>query len=58
VKTLLRALAWPFRQLRRLRRRPRRLRFTRDGKYFVAISIGIGLAAINTGNNLLYLILG
>jgi uncharacterized protein (DUF58 family) len=34
------------------------LRFTRDGKYFVIISIAIGLAAINTGNNLLYLILG
>ncbi len=44
--------------LRRLRRRRRRLRFTRDGRYFVAISIGIGLAAINTGNNLLYLLLG
>ncbi|HUH05968.1 MAG TPA: DUF58 domain-containing protein [Kofleriaceae bacterium] len=58
MKTLLRSLAWPLRQLRRFRRRPRRLRFTRDGKYFVAISIGIGLAAINTGNNLLYLILG
>ncbi len=39
-------------------RPPRRLRFTRDGRYFVAITIGIGLAAINTGNNLLYLLLG
>jgi len=39
-------------------RPPRRLRFTREGRYFVAISIGIGLAAINTGNNLLYLLLG
>lgn len=43
---------WP-----RLRRR-RRLKFTRDGRYFVAITIGIGLAAVNTGNNLLYLLLG
>lgn len=39
-------------------RPPRRLKFTREGRYFVAISVGIGLAAINTGNNLLYLLLG
>lgn len=38
--------------------RPRRLNLTREGKYFVAVSVGIGLAAINTGNNLLYLLLG
>ena len=44
--------------LLRALRPPRRLRFTRDGRYFVAITIGIGLAAINTGNNLLYLLLG
>lgn len=37
---------------------PRRLRLTRDGKYFVGITIGVGFAAINTGNNLLYLLLG
>ena len=43
---------------RRFKRRARRLRFTREGKYFVGITIGIGLAAINTGNNLLYLLLG
>jgi uncharacterized protein (DUF58 family) len=36
----------------------RRLRFTREGKYFVALTLGIGFAAINTGNNLLYLMLG
>lgn len=42
---------------RRLRP-PRRLKFTREGRYFVAITVGIGLAAINTGNNLLYLLLG
>ncbi len=39
-------------------RPPRKLRFTREGRYFIAISLGIGLAAINTGNNLLYLLLG
>lgn len=37
---------------------PRRLRFTREGKFFVGITIGVGAAAINTGNNLLYLLLG
>ena len=36
----------------------RKLSFTREGKYFVAITFGIGFAAINTGNNLLYLLLG
>jgi uncharacterized protein (DUF58 family) len=43
---------------RRLFRSPRRLRFQREGKLFVAITMGIGLAAVNTGNNLLYLLLG
>jgi uncharacterized protein (DUF58 family) len=36
----------------------RRLRVTREGKYFVGITLGVGMAAINTGNNLLYLLLG
>lgn len=35
----------------------RALKFTREGKYFVALTLGIGFAAINTGNNLLYLML-
>ncbi|MGZ3440098.1 MAG: hypothetical protein ACXVDD_11300, partial [Polyangia bacterium] len=43
---------------RRWFRPPRRLSFTREGKYFVGITIGVGFAAINTGNNLLYLLLG
>jgi uncharacterized protein (DUF58 family) len=51
VASLLRRLA------RRFRSR-RRLRLTREGRLFLAITIGIGLAAINTGNNLLYLLLG
>ncbi|TNE51506.1 MAG: DUF58 domain-containing protein [Deltaproteobacteria bacterium] len=37
---------------------PVRLKFTREGKYFFWMTIGVGLAAINTGNNLLYLLLG
>jgi uncharacterized protein (DUF58 family) len=36
----------------------RRLRVTRDGWYFCLLAIGIGLAALNTGNNLLFLVLG
>ncbi len=43
--------------LRRFRS-PRRLKFTREGKFFVGITLGVGFAAINTGNNLLYLLLG
>jgi uncharacterized protein (DUF58 family) len=40
----------PFKQLH--------LKFTREGKYFIGITLGVGFAAINTGNNLLYLLLG
>jgi len=40
------------------RRPPRKLKFTREGKFFVGITLGVGFAAINTGNNLLYLLLG
>jgi uncharacterized protein (DUF58 family) len=43
---------------RRRLRPPRRLRFTREGKFFVGITLGVGFAAINTANNLLYLLLG
>jgi len=39
-------------------RPPRRLKFTREGKFFLGITLGVGFAAINTGNNLLYLLLG
>ncbi len=36
-------------------RLPRRLRITFEGKAFLLITLGVGAAAINTGNNLLYL---
>lgn len=36
----------------------RRLRFTREGRVFVLTSFGIGVAAVNTGSNMLYLVLG
>lgn len=37
---------------------PRKLKLNTEGKFLVFITIGIGFAAVNTGNNLLYLILG
>jgi uncharacterized protein (DUF58 family) len=55
------ALAPPNTALRRFLRRfrpLRKLKFTREGKYFLGITLGVGFAAINTGNNLLYLLLG
>jgi uncharacterized protein (DUF58 family) len=39
-------------------RRRRRFRLTREGRAFLFITIGVGLAAVNTANNLLYLVLG
>lgn len=45
-------------KFRRFFRPPRKLRLTREGKYFIGITFGVGFAAINTGNNLLYLLLG
>jgi len=51
----------PPRGLRRLLGRwkpPRKLKLTREGKYFIGVTFGVGFAAINTGNNLLYLLLG
>jgi uncharacterized protein (DUF58 family) len=45
-------------RLRRRLRPPRRLSFTREGRIIVILAVGVGFAAINTGNNLLYLLLG
>lgn len=39
-------------------RPPRRLKFTREGKYFIAVTFGVGFVAILTANNLLYVLLG
>ncbi|MBI2987906.1 MAG: DUF58 domain-containing protein [Deltaproteobacteria bacterium] len=36
----------------------RRLRFTREGWIFSALTLGIGLVAVNTGHNLFYLVFG
>lgn len=40
------------------RARGNRLRFTNEGSLFLLMTLGIGVAAVNTGNNLLYLVLG
>ena len=53
-----RAVESRFAAWRRRMRPPRRLKFTREGKFFVGITLGVGFAAINTANNLLYLLLG
>ena len=45
------------RRLARWLRPPRRLRITREGKTFLLLTLGVGIAAVNTGNNLLYLAL-
>lgn len=45
-------------RLARAFRQRRKVRVTREGKYFVGITFGVGFAAINTGNNLLYLLFG
>ena len=44
----------------KLRRRffPRGLSFTREGRFYVFVTLCVGVAAVNTGNNLLYLVLG
>ena len=37
---------------------PRTMVITRAGRTYLVITIGVGLGALNTGNNLLYLVLG
>ena len=45
----------PAERTHRLFRLPRRLRITFEGKAFLLITLGVGIAAVNTGSNLLYL---
>lgn len=42
----------------RRRRSKRKFRLTREGKAFLFVTVGVGFAAVNTANNLLYLVLG
>lgn len=51
-------LAGAIARLRESLRPPRRLRFTRAGGLLTAAIVALGLATLNTGNNLLYLVLG
>ncbi len=37
---------------------PRKLSFTREGRVVFVVAVGLGIAAVNTGNNLLYLVFG
>ena len=46
-----------FQRARRWLKPPRLLRPTRAGWVFFALTFGVGFAALNTGNNLLYLVL-
>src|SRR5258706_9683531 len=39
-------------------RAPRTLKVTRSGRTYLVVTFGVGLGALNTGNNLLYLVLG
>ena len=45
-------------RIRRALRPPRKLKITREGKFFILLTLSVGLAAVNTGTNLLYLLLG
>ena len=45
-------------RLRRWFKPPRTLKFTGAGRVYVVVTVGVGLGALNTGNNLLYLLLG
>ncbi len=52
------ALRQALRALRAWWRPPRSLKVTRTGRVYLVVTIGVGLGALNTGNNLLYLVLG
>jgi len=57
VRTVLSPFVW-LRRIWRKIRAWRRLRFTLGGLVFTLGTVAVGLAAMNTGNNLLYLLLG
>ncbi|MBN9686104.1 MULTISPECIES: DUF58 domain-containing protein [unclassified Corallococcus] len=49
----------PFKaRLRAFFRPPRTLSVTKTGRTYLVVTFGVGLGALNTGNNLLYLLLG
>ena len=57
VRSFRRRVGW-LRSLGRSNRvLPRKLEITRDGKWMIAMALLLGIGAVNTGNNLLYLVL-
>ncbi len=46
------------RRKKRPSRLPRQLKTTREGKLLIGLTLGLGFGTINSGNNLLYLVLG
>lgn len=48
----------PMERLRRWFKPPRKLRFTPLGVTLTILTVGVGLAAMNTGNNLVYMVFG
>ena len=52
------APARPWRRLRTALRPPRSLKVTGMGRTYLVVTLGVGIGALNTGNNLLYLVLG
>lgn len=51
-----RARGWA--RIRAFLRPPRTLSVTRTGRTYLVLTLGVGFGALNTGNNLLYLLLG
>lgn len=49
---------WTAWRQRQRARRARKLSFTTEGRIAVGVALAVGVAAINTGNNLMYLLLG
>lgn len=47
-----------WRAVRQRLKPPRTLKVTRTGRTYLLVTVGVGLGALNTGNNLLYLVLG
>lgn len=47
-----------WRRLRAWFRPPRTLKISRTGRTYLVVTLGVGIGALNTGNNLLYLVLG
>lgn len=45
-------------RLRKWAKPPRKLTMTAAGKFFVLLSLAVGFGAVNTGNNLLFLLMG